>query len=498
MSYISLLKNIPEILSQPTGIAAIASIGIHGAIALIVPLMPVDPNKPKETASSKSVGILELSQADQNRLPQTPGTSQFAVQPQLPRFPQQQQLALQPQVPPPSLYTQSTVLPPLPPSSYTQPVLPSLPTTSNNYRVSSLPTRQSLQTPKPDFQFDNSGFKADSQQFTSSVPNFDEKPIIPERSQQLPVEKLPELPPAKIPPELLNTPIPNPASNPNITTANSRIIPQSIQPENENNVSVIPNQTSETDIAQTPKAGDNTTSSTASQPNLQPINTPNLPELPTKTANQTLIAQVKSYEELRQALQQQYPNSEEKGVIRDTVSVSKAGVEGTVLGFLVIDPDGKVLDIKFQDKLLSPALQLKARQYFNGKSLKGDKKISRYPFSLRFQDSSTTAGETPEPTQTPSVTTQPLSKPTTGSQPVIIPAGNSNQLKPTPSTTAKPSFTPATNNLQPTPTPSATIKPSATPITNSNQLSSSKEPDRQLIQKLREVKEEREKSDQEK
>lgn len=70
MSYVSLFKNIPELLSQPIGIAAIASLGIHGAIAMIVPLMPMDSSKSKDTASSKTVGLLELSQADQSRLPQ--------------------------------------------------------------------------------------------------------------------------------------------------------------------------------------------------------------------------------------------------------------------------------------------------------------------------------------------------------------------------------------------------------------------------------------------
>ncbi|NJR19781.1 MAG: hypothetical protein HC785_31730 [Calothrix sp. CSU_2_0] len=35
MSYVSFLKNIPEVLTQPTGIAALASLGIHGAIAFI-------------------------------------------------------------------------------------------------------------------------------------------------------------------------------------------------------------------------------------------------------------------------------------------------------------------------------------------------------------------------------------------------------------------------------------------------------------------------------
>ncbi|ALF53985.1 hypothetical protein ACX27_15780 [Nostoc piscinale CENA21] len=478
MSYVSLLKNIPEILSQPTGIAALASVGIHGAIALIVPLMPVDPSKPKDTASSKSVGILELSQADQNRLPQTPGTSQFAVQPKLPILSQQQQLALQPQALPPNFGGQTTVIPPLPPSGYTQSVIPSLPTTSNNYRISSLPNRQSIQFPRQNYRFD-SGFKAGNQKFTAAIPNFDDKPVIPEKSQPLPVDKLPDLPPAQIPPEILNSPIPNPAYSSSVTTANNKVTPQPVQPEPENNVATNPNPTSRTVINQTPKTGENTTS-TASLPNLKPINTPSLQ---TKAPNQTLIAQVQSYEELRKALQQQYPNSEEKPVIRDTVAVSKAGVEGTVLGVLVVDPDGKVLDIKFQDKLLSPALQLKARQYFNAKSLKGEKTISRYPFNLRFQDGSKTAGDSSQ--QTPSVTTQPA----TGSQPIIIPAGNSSQLKPNPEVTAKPLITPAADNLKPTP---------STSITNRNQLSSSQEPDPELIQKLRNVREKRENSNSEK
>ena len=51
MSYVSVLKSIPEILGQPTGIAAIASLGIHGAIALIVPLMPIDSNHNQTTVS---------------------------------------------------------------------------------------------------------------------------------------------------------------------------------------------------------------------------------------------------------------------------------------------------------------------------------------------------------------------------------------------------------------------------------------------------------------
>ena len=120
MSYVSLLKNIPDILSQPAGIAAIASVGIHGAIAFILPLMPVDSSKStKQVSSNKPVGLVQLSQADQNRLPQIPGTSQ---------------VALKPQVPLPNFATQPTQLAALPPTlSGSQMMLAPIPQTPNNY-----------------------------------------------------------------------------------------------------------------------------------------------------------------------------------------------------------------------------------------------------------------------------------------------------------------------------------------------------------------------------
>jgi hypothetical protein len=71
MSYVTLLKNFPEILSQPAGIAAIASLGIHGAIAFLLPLMPVDSAKSTKQASiTKPVGLAELTPSEQSRLPQ--------------------------------------------------------------------------------------------------------------------------------------------------------------------------------------------------------------------------------------------------------------------------------------------------------------------------------------------------------------------------------------------------------------------------------------------
>lgn len=155
MSYVSLLKNIPEILSQPAGIAAIASLGIHGAIVFVLPLLPVDSNKPKNTASGKStVGLVELTPAEQNRLPQ--------AAPPVAALPQQlrQQLPRQGQVQLPNFATQPTqlsALPPLPPASSTQLVLPPIPKSPSNLGVASLPKGQSLQIlPRGNFKVDPS------------------------------------------------------------------------------------------------------------------------------------------------------------------------------------------------------------------------------------------------------------------------------------------------------------------------------------------------------
>ena len=475
MSYVSLLKNIPEILSQPTGIAAIASLGIHGAIALIVPLMPVDSSKSQDSASAKTVGVLQLSQADQSRLPQTPDMPQVGLQPQ-PSL--QAQLPLQPQLTPPNLGAQTTVLPPLPPSSMPL-TLPPIPTASDNYGISSLPKEQSLRMiPRGDLRFDNSGFNATKRKFTPSSPSFNDREIVT-ASKPLPVDKLPELQSAPIPGNLPNTPSPNLGEIPTTPTAdNNNLTPQTTQPGNDAS-KIAQNQPLVAPIGQTPKVGDNLILGRQSIPQGQQGSIPNIPELSSKVPEQPLIAQVNTYANLRKTVQQQYPNSEEKAVIRETIATNKPSGEGTVWGFLVVDTFGKVLDIKFQDKSVSPQLQLKAREYFNTNSPKADKKISRYPFRLRFQNnSSNTAGTTPE--QTPAaVTPKPLFTPgVNGNQPAILPTEAS---KPLPNLQIR--------KDQPTPSPAVTIKPLPTPTANSNQLSPSVESGEKLIQKLREARE---------
>ncbi|BAZ37972.1 hypothetical protein NIES4101_39020 [Calothrix sp. NIES-4101] len=166
MSYASFLKNIPEVLSQPTGIAALASLGIHGAIAFILPLMPVQSSKSAKEASTtpKPVGLTQLTPAEQSRLPQQAPLLQPGIQAQLPPLPGQiSSLPSQQQVPFNLPSTQSG-LPPAPPIGSTALSLPSVGRTPN-FSISSLPRSNSLSLNRRDL-FINPNFASNP---TSSV-----------------------------------------------------------------------------------------------------------------------------------------------------------------------------------------------------------------------------------------------------------------------------------------------------------------------------------------
>ncbi|MEH1873167.1 hypothetical protein [Nostoc sp.] len=536
MSYVSLFRNIPELLSQPIGIAAIASLGIHGAIAMIVPLMPMDSSKPKDTASSKTVGLLELSQADQSRLPQS--TPQVGLQ-QLP-----------PIVPlsTPNFSAQ-TLLPPVAPAPSSQLVLPPLPASSNNYRVSSLPTKQSLRMiPSGNLGFDASKFDSSkyntSPKFSRPNPSVNvsdtkyEAPVsvavnrLPElQSQKTPnyilqkplaVNRLPQLQSQQIPDDILqNAQSPNLSDTSPIATAQGNTASQMTQSVNDG--SRIGQNPLITSLKQARRAEDSLSliRGTTSQ-------TPNLSAKGTQLA----IAQLDSYTNLRKEVQQQYPNAEQKPVIRQTLATKKPNLEGAVLGVLVVDQDGKVLDIKFQDKLLSPELKSEAREYFNKQSPKGDKRISSYPFNLSFQNNiSNTTGATqlsapginnnqftPKPFPELRIkNNQPASSstgilkpliPITNNQPASLPTGslkplsatgvNSNQFTPSPAVSSKPFPELQIINNQLTPSSATTSESLVPPTINKTQPTASAESDGKLVELLRQVKENRENSNPEK
>lgn len=477
MSYVSLIKNIPEFLSQPTGIAAIASVGIHGAIALIVPLMPVDSNQPKESSPQKTVGVLELSQVDQSRLPQTPDTNKVALQPQLPllqnQFPQQPQLNTTP-----NFNTQTTVLPPLPPPINTPSSLPPLATIPENYRIPSLPQRQPLRVSRSrNFQFSDSTFNPANNKFARVTPDsFDNKDIVPESSKPVTVDKLPELSGAELPNNLPSTPPVAPSVTP-LATSPGTVTPDS----NQANTQLSNDAAKLTPITKNPQLGEDLAVANPSIPKVEQGNTPNVPNLPANLRENGEIAQVSSYQNLRKALEQQYPNSQEKAVIRSIIPTEKPGLDRTLLGVLVVDTEGKVLDIKFQDRSVPPELQLRTRQYFVRNTPKSDNQISRYPFSLRFQHGATVTDETSQQ-KTPGVVI-PNSGTTTN------PSVNNKQPAPQPEATSAPVPQVQTDKKQPASTPNA--KPSSEQTVKKDDLSSSLESGQELIQKLQNLREAR-------
>ncbi|NJP08324.1 MAG: hypothetical protein HC866_01680 [Leptolyngbyaceae cyanobacterium RU_5_1] len=82
MSQSSLLKNVPDLfrqenlekawvlLRQPTSLAVIASLGVHGLLWFGLPLVSSSEQKPPD--AERTVQVVELSPLEQSRLPQSP------------------------------------------------------------------------------------------------------------------------------------------------------------------------------------------------------------------------------------------------------------------------------------------------------------------------------------------------------------------------------------------------------------------------------------------
>jgi hypothetical protein len=505
MSYVSVLKNIPEILSQPTGIAAVASLGIHGAIALIVPLMPVNSSNSAKIDPSKAVPLMELSAADQKRLPQPPKISQIPLQ--------QPQLPLQQQLPGASLGNLTTIYPPLQPELSSQPlsVIPSspIPSSPTNYNISSLPSRQAIlglirsnsqrEIPRLEARYTPSA--------SPDVNNLSER--IPE-TEPLAINRLPELKQNnEIPGEPLNNPSP---AQYDIGSRTSTEISPTQAVKSENNVVKIPQEQEKIALTDNFSIGKSPEILTTES------------EFKSKGTEQ-LVARLQSYRTFRQNIQQEYPNVKEKGVIRETIPTDTAEMEGTVSGAAFIGSDGKVLDIKFQEASISPQLQSKVRAYFKDNPPQADRQlISSYPFQFKFENNLNASGvsskiqlsATPNSEKVSTTQTQPVLTPnpekvsTTQTQPVLTP--NPEKVS---TTQTQPVLTPnpekvSTTQTQPVLTPNPekvstppdtkntletatvnTLNPVTLPTQKDNSLADNTESHKKLIQKLRQIKEER-------
>ena len=419
MSYVSVLKNIPEFLSQPAGIAAIASVGIHGAIAFILPLMPVD-SKPKQKQETASVGIVELSEAEQNRLPQT-------KRPQISALPQ---VPLQPGISLPNFATQPTPLAKLPPSpDSTKVMLPPLPKSSGP-NISSLPRSRSLPIlPQPNF---NPSFNAKAQSGGSYRP-YNQKinlgnpaPLVSRTSTPARIPAAPRNVPgiqSAAVPDFANMPAPPPLppmENPGISTGNRVAINPLINPAINNSAVNQPRRVRPEDfIAPTnrniPKPGDKLT--LAGQ-NVQQWGQSSgsrkivLPEQPSGNANTITAPQnsnispnnssklvlAKQFSEV----EQRFDNVETKPPISEVIK-TKPGKEGKVEGTIVVDSRGQVDYFKYVDRSVGSKLDKETKNYFrkyikeNRDSIRKNGTAKVYAFALDFKSDAVNTVEFSKP-----------------------------------------------------------------------------------------------------
>jgi hypothetical protein len=433
-----LLKNIPDFLSQPTGIAAIASVGIHGTIAFILPLMPVD-SKPKqqEINPSKTVGVVELNQAEQNRLPQA-GVPQVAIKP----------LALQPQIPPPppNLSTQQQLLSPIPQSPTTQVILPPLPKSSTNLSIPSLPKSQPLQR----LPLSNYPINPISSSLNPTAINprpltrFNDKVALG-APQPLPPSNISELQPAKTPAELAQTNLPIqsvnttnrqaniatelpqtnlPVQSVNTNTRQSNIatgvssssrLPElqaaKVPPDLRSVPSVIPLGTTQNTTSPVIANGNTVSTAIQNRQLITPIGEPsqtrvslaNTNLIPSPQAgNASLSPQMQSTSNMGGAVvgktpnfgdqfnqvKQQYPNIETKLPIFGTIN-AKSSQQSRLDGALIVDAEGKVETVTFMNNSVSSDLKASTREYFReyfqNNPVQKTGKPKYYPFSLSLK-----------------------------------------------------------------------------------------------------------------
>ena len=421
MSYVSLLKNIPEFLSQPTGIAAIASLGIHSAIAFVLPMVPMDSKAKQEPSSKSSVGLVELSQAEKSRLPQ-PGAPQLSLQPLQPPTP------VLPQVPPMNLANQS--IPPLPPipasPSSTDLILPPLPKT-NNVGIASLPKSQSLPIlSKRDLQPAPS-LSTKVRPFTPYVEKVKLGEPKPLESSRIPYN-VPPVQAANIPQEqeLVNTYAPVSSGQMPVASSAEGVAQQTTEAGTQTTEAggVAQNQQLVTPVVQPPQVGDNSIALRGQNlpqlPQGSNFQAPKLPSLVPQSPSlvtEQLASKPKTFVERFTEAKNQYPNLETKQPVAAIVNTKAAQEGGNVQGDLVVNGQGQVESINFENNSVPSDLKTEVREYFReyfqNNPAQANGKPKCYPFNISFKSNSSNISKTPAPESTLSRVnqTQSITKP---------------------------------------------------------------------------------------
>ncbi|CAA9584154.1 hypothetical protein AVDCRST_MAG81-3499 [uncultured Synechococcales cyanobacterium] len=210
MSYSSIIEGLPEPLRHPSRLAIIASMAFHGVAFAVLPFLPT-PSTAVNT--QRMVNLIELSAAEQNRLPQVsasqlpqtgsasgglPPLGLGTLPPGLPNYSVDSPIAFDPSIPRALPEFNAPVVIPLP-------TRPSQPPPDPDPSAAPLPGNQALEVP----------------QSNSNVPPFDPNqlpgvapanPAIPPGPSPEPFFPLPD--PGTTEGSIASVPIPSPSSQP--------------------------------------------------------------------------------------------------------------------------------------------------------------------------------------------------------------------------------------------------------------------------------------------
>ena len=397
MSYVSLLKTIPDFFSQPVGIAALASVGIHGVIAFLLPLMPVETKKTKEVKIPKTVGLVELDQADRQRIPQTNSTN---ITPNL------QANNIQTAVQLPEFATKATPLPRLaPPPLVTPPVasnqiMPPLPISRSELGIDPLPKNRQIKTrqsnpfrirpqdrfgakkswsaSRPELKFEdpvkNSNVRA-NQKLRAKVATGTNSRNNPRKDLRA---SLPEVNPAVMPAKLPGKPIP---VSGDITSVSA--LPRGNQ--------ILNNSSRELNVTNNTNGLTSRTRLVTGITNSPQVNKVQTPQVKVKSPSRKKVV---TEPELIARAKQITPNIQMQAVpLQPSLDLPKGEKATNVKGGLVVDGEGKINYFELLDKSVSSNLKVAVRDYFKNYFQKNPMKATGKPkyfsFNVVFEPSDT-------------------------------------------------------------------------------------------------------------
>ncbi len=479
-------------LLSNTGVAALASLGVHGLLWAVLPGLTIN-SQDNKSPTQRTIGLVDLSPQEQTRLPQTPNPVDNTLPPfasqltELPPAPPYRTSVIPPlQLPPgsapiynsipkptsaPSLQTFRVPLPPPPSTSFPPIPYENLANYPNNLPLPSAP-------PAPPFVLPaNNGLP--------NIPLAADRTLPPNDDIAVATPSLePNLQPT---PANLNSPAPNPTVEANKLPERGKQELLAMRESMRNNfppsvatpaptntrtlsrqeiVTALKGQRSNQPTLPTNSAMSRQEIVTALRANRNPSN-----ELSPET--KTALDNIEKFTRQQATIQAQNPDAVTKPPIRRKLTTCDRAIDGDVAVVnVVVNPEGK--------RLSEPSLITKtgkpdiaqAQKYVRDYEFAKTDKTTNYNFRLEFDYSASKCAQAKPTTNTPEATTPNTTNtptPTSSSKPIptFRPTPTSSKpiptFRPTPTSSSEPipTFRPTpTSSSKPIPTSPDSVTPS--------------------------------------